>query len=131
MPVKASAAVRRLRAWFQQPPAEGSDGGADRCTTELDQCVAGTLSTSSPAAAAAPAIAIMTTAVAMPSLRPFSTVMRCRMRDDTRGLVTTGMPRAASLGARAAPTNSASHRPSPGKNQAASAHPSRMVGAGR
>ena len=70
---------------------------------------------SRPAAAAAPAIASMTTGVAMPSLRPLSTVISWRIRDGTAGFVTTGIPSAASVGASAAPTRRASHEPELGE----------------
>ena len=69
----------------------------------------------------------MTTGVAMPSLRPLSTLISRRIREGTAGLVTTGTPSAASVGASAAPISSASHMPSPGNSQAASPQPAAMV----
>src|SRR3954447_20104987 len=74
-----------------------------------------------PPDAAAPAIAITTTGVTMPSLRPLSTVITRRIRGGTAGLVTTGKPSAASVGASAAPTTSARQAPNPGNSHAA--HP--------
>ena len=50
-----------------------------------------------------------------------------KIRDGTTGFVTTGTPRAASVGASAAPTSSGSHGPNWGKNQAAKAHPNMIV----
>ena len=72
-------------------------------------------------------MASMTTGVAIPSLRPLSTVISRRIREGTAGLVTTGMPSAASVGASAAATSSASHTPSPGNSHTASSQPARMV----
>jgi hypothetical protein len=69
----------------------------------------------------------MTTGVAIPSLRPLSTVMSRRTRDGTVGFVTTGTPNAASVGASAAATSRASHTSSPDTSQRASTHPSTMV----
>ena len=77
--------------------------------------------------AATPAIATMTMGVAIPSLRPLSTVRSRRTREGTTVLVTTGTPSAASVGARAAPTKRASQGLNPGKNHAASAQPNTIV----
>jgi hypothetical protein len=80
-----------------------------------------------PSADAAPAIATMTTGVAIPSLRPLSTVISRRIREGTAGLVTTGTPSAASVGANAAAIGRASHRPIPGNSNTASSQPAKMV----
>jgi hypothetical protein len=69
----------------------------------------------------------MTTGVAIPSFRPLSTVINRRVLDGTAGSLTTGVPSAASVGARAAPTRRASQVPSPGRCQAASAQPASTV----
>jgi hypothetical protein len=69
----------------------------------------------------------MTMGVTMPSFKPLSTVMSLRILDGTARLVTTGRPRAASVGARAAATSRASQTPSCGNSQYASAQPARTV----
>ena len=56
-----------------------------------------------------------TNGVAMPSLSPLSTLRMRRIRIGTAGLVTTGSPRAASVGARIAPMSSAVASGSSGK----------------
>ena len=60
-----------------------------------------------PASAAMPARATITTGVAMPSLRPLSTLSVCRIRFGTRRSDITAEPRAASVGASAAPISRA------------------------
>jgi hypothetical protein len=54
-------------------------------------------------------------------------VIRRRTRAGTAGLVTTGTPSAASVGANAPATRRVSHRPIPGKSHAPSAHPAATV----
>ena len=62
-----------------------------------------------PLSAATPAIATSTIGVAMPSLRPLSTLSSRRRWAGTWGSVMTAAPRAASVGASAAPTSKAVH----------------------
>ena len=54
-----------------------------------------------------PAKATITTGVAMPSLSPLSTLRVCRIRFGTRRSDITAEPRAASVGASAAPSSRA------------------------
>ena len=68
-------------------------------------------------AAAAPAMATVTTGVAMPSLSPLSTFSTRRTRSGTAGSVITAAPSAASVGASAAPTSSAIQTPMPSNIQ--------------
>jgi len=63
----------------------------------------------------------------MPSFNPLSTVISRRMRAGTDGLVTTGSPSAASVGASAAPTRRASQIPREGRSHCARPHPASTV----
>ena len=93
MPAKSSAAVPRRRAsCSSHPPAAPTAAPTPAPMSSSTAALPGPSALSRPAAAAAPAIATMTTGVAMPSLRPLSTVISWRIRDGTAGLVTTGTP---------------------------------------
>ena len=128
MPANSSPAVPRRRAsCSSHPPRAPAAAPTPAPMSSSTAALPGAAALSSPAAAAAPAIATITTGVAMPSLRPLSTVISWRIRDGTAGFVTTGIPRAASVGASAAPTRRASHSPNWGKNQRARAHPNTIV----
>ena len=78
-------------------------------------------------AVAAPASATATKGVAMPSLSPLSTLISLRIRSGTSGLRIMPAPRAASVGARAAPTSSASQMSVLGSSTNASRVPRPMV----
>ena len=69
----------------------------------------------------------MTTGVTIPSFKPLSTVISRRTLEGTAGFMTTGSPRAASVGARAAATNKVSQMPWLGNSHCASAHPATTV----
>lgn len=62
----------------------------------------------------------------MPSLRPLSTLIKRRMRSGTTGSDIIEAPSAASVGASAAPTNTAAQPLTPGRRPAASSAPSPM-----
>ena len=64
--------------------------------------------------AAAAAMKRVTSGVAIPSLRPLSTLSARRIRTGTALLVTTARPSAASVGARMAAINAAAAHPTPG-----------------
>src|SRR5215472_13925897 len=63
----------------------------------------------------------------MPSLRPLSKLSASRIAAGTAGLVTTGLPRAASVGANIAASKAISKIASPGKTTAAARKPSTIV----
>src|SRR5690242_13318672 len=78
-------------------------------------------------AVAAPAMATTTTGVAIPSLSPLSTLSSRRILAGTAGFTITPAPRAASVGARAAPTSRASQMLMPWKSASASRTPRPIV----
>ena len=110
MPVKSSAAHPLRRGPSQQRATGDADPDphayADR---QLDECPAHPVDPRQSLRGTAPAMATRTIGVAIPSLRPLSTVISRRTRAGTTGLVTTGTPSAASVGASAAATSRASH----------------------
>jgi hypothetical protein len=59
----------------------------------------------------------VTSGVAIPSLRPLSTLSARRIRTGTALLVTTARPSAASVGARIAATNAAAAHPTLGNTR--------------
>jgi hypothetical protein len=127
MPANPSAAhpARRAHRSRPPPPAPTATPTTTPIASSSSACPGPT--PPSPSTEAAPAIARTTTGVAIPSLRPLSTVISRRIRDGTALFVTTGIPSAASVGANAAATSRASQRSSPGRSHTARAHPSRIV----
>ena len=127
MPLNSSAAHPARRAHRSRPPPPAPTAMPTTTPIASSSTACPGPAPPSPSTEAAPAIARTTTGVAIPSLRPLSTVISRRIRDGTALFVTTGTPSAASVGAKAAATSRASQRSSPGRSQTATAHPSRIV----
>ena len=64
---------------------------------------------------------------AMPSLSPLSMFSACRIRAGTRGLETTALPRAASVGASIAPSVAASQTSRSPSTASAASQPNRIA----
>ena len=149
LPPSSSEAVKLSRA----SPSTSSDG--DRPEVQLRRLASTPSHAPTPPTTAATAIAMtiswnesssqccpgdssaatiatntVTNGVAMPSLRPLSTLSDVRMRSGTRGLVITPRLRAASVGARIVETRNARPQVRPASSQWPSSAPA-MIASGR
>src|SRR5580693_3581037 len=126
-PAKPPSAHPRRRATFTtKPPAPPASPPTSTPSASSATAAPGPMLAAC-SAVAAPAMATKTTGVAIPSLSPLSMLSSRRIRAGTAGFTITPAPRAASVGARAAPTSRASQTFMPLKSASASSIPRPIV----
>src|SRR5580693_887269 len=126
-PAKPPSAHPRRRATFTtKPPAPPASPPTSTPSASSATAAPGPVLAAC-SAVAAPAMATKTTGVAIPSLSPLSMLSSRRIRAGTAGFTITPAPRAASVGARAAPTSRASQTFMPLKSASASSIPRPIV----